>query len=82
MAGCMRAMWTSAGRGASRSRRCPKVSTAASSAAARPSPVSARPQPSTSAPASAALTATSTNETAWTPPSSATWITGSLRYCE
>src|SRR5205085_12174542 len=33
-------------------------------------------------PASAALAASRTNDTAWTPPSSATWITGNLRYCE
>src|SRR5207244_239348 len=35
-----------------------------------------------SALASAVFTATTTNDTAWTPPSSAIWMTGNLRYCE
>ncbi len=43
---------------------------------------SARAATRAGAPARAALTATSTRETAWTPPSSAIWMTGSRRCCE
>jgi len=55
----------------------PKPSVPARSSAATPAPGHARRGPSASSAASAALTAAITSDTAYTPPSSAIWITGS-----
>jgi hypothetical protein len=64
----------------SRRRETPKPSVRPSSTLASASPVTARRHGSTTAPATAALVATTTNDTAYTPPSSAIWIAGSCAY--
>ena len=73
---------TSPGRAGSASLALPNASVAASSVPASAAPARAPRHGSTRQPATAVFTATRTNDTAWTPPSSAIWMTGNLRYCE
>ena len=87
LSGCSIEGWMSATRtvspgSGSAIRTVPNTSVATRSAAAAPVPSSAGRQRSTTQPARAAFTASSTNDTAWTPASSAIWITRRCRYCE